>query len=172
MSRYKPGMFKKIVREHLYAFLYSPMDHKLDQKLKSIIMRNTNALASSHASFVYRKELYVLNDKEKLPRVANRLSNALHEEMNEYLEQVSLINIKEKPYVMGFIDRALNAADDLHDYFRLMPEPLHQPLKTLSEVFPPGNGKLSDDEVETFLKTNNDGIEKVKSRLVRNLIES
>ena len=75
---------KQNIKDMLHSYLYEPVIRKFQERLAAIITANSNALGSSHGSFIYRNEVYQLNEQERLPRKMNRLIPALHDQMDEY----------------------------------------------------------------------------------------
>lgn len=161
---------KQNIKDTLHSYLYEPVIRKFRERLAAIITANSNALGSSHGSFIYRNEVYQLNEQEKLPRKMNRLIPQLHDQMDTYLREVNELNMHEIPYVMGFINQVLNSSDDLNDYLRVLPETMHRPLKELMDSCPCRTTKLSPETVEEMRTRNNHSIELMKRRLVTNLL--
>lgn len=161
---------KQNIKDMLYSYMYDPVQHKFKERLSRIILKNSTALGSSHACFIYKNELYQLDENERPPRKVNRLLPELHSEMNEYLKDINRLNMHEIPYVMGFINQVLNSSEDLQDYMRVLPKVLHRPLQDAIESCPCCTSKLTPETVEEMCRRNYRSIELMKARLVRNLI--
>ena len=160
---------KSQIKELLYAFLYEPVQRQFKTRLDSLIIRNTAIAMVSHQSFTYRGNLYTI-DTSPVPRKLTRLVPQLHADMDAYLAELKQLNDKEVPYVMGFINQVLNASNDLHDYLRLLPASVHQPIQNLIATCPCCTKRLSDDEVQKIQAKNQQSIDLVKQRMVTNLL--
>jgi hypothetical protein len=90
--------------------------------------------------------------------------------MEEYLEELRQLEEEEKPYVLGFITKVLNACDDLSDCLKIFPESMHRPIKiVLSNWFHAGNN-LSDEAIKGFLEAEQEAIMRLKRRMATNLL--
>ena len=160
---------KQQIKDMLYAFLYEPVQRQFKTRLDSLIKRNTVILGASHQSFIYKGNLYS-NDPASPPRKLTRLIPQLHADMDAYLADLKQLNDKEVPYVMGFINQVLNASNDLHDYLRLLPASVHQPIQKLIDSYPYRTKQLSDAQVQEMQAKNQQSINLVKQRMMTNLI--
>ena len=160
---------KSQIKELLYAFLYEPVQRQFKHRLDALIIRNTAIAVASHQSFTYRGNLYTI-DTSPVPRKLTRLVPQLHADMDAYLADLKQLNDKEVPYVMGFINQVLNASNDLHDYLRLLPASVHQPIQQLIDSYPCRTKKLTDAEVQEMQAKNQRYIDLVKQRMVTNLL--
>ena len=157
------------IKELLYAFLYEPVERQFKQRLHTLITRNTVIMGASHQSFSYKGNLYS-NDPAPIPRKLNRLVPQLHADMDAYLADLKQLNDREVPYVMGFINQVLNASNDPHDYLRLLPSSVHQPIQALIDSCPCRTKKLTDEQVQEMQTRNQQSIDLVKQRMVTNLL--
>lgn len=160
---------KQQIKDMLYAFLYEPVQRQFKTRLDTLINRNTLISVASHNSFTYKGCFYT-NDLTPPPRKMNRLVPQLHADMDAYLTEVKLLNDKEVPYVLGFINQVLNASNDLHDYLRLLPSSVHQPIQKLIDSYPCRTKKLTDEQVQELQARNKQSIDLVKARMVMNLL--
>lgn len=161
---------KLLIKEGLYDYLYGPVQQKSDRRIKEIIIANTRALASSHQSFIYRNVVYEMDPKVLRPRLMNRLVDALKPDMDEYLQNLEMLNQHEVPHVMGYITQVLNSSDDMQDYFRLLPDIMHPPLQRMIDKCPCRTENLSEEFVTEMQANNQTPIELIKRRLVTNLL--
>ena len=160
---------KSQIKDMLYAFLYEPVQRQFKTRLDSLIKRNTVILGASHQSFIYKGNLYTC-DITPPPRKLNRLVPQLVPDMDAYLADLKQLNDKEVPYVMGFINQVLNSSNDLHDYLRLLPSSVHQPIQKLIDSCPYRTKKLTDEQVQELQTRNKQYIDLVKQRMVTNLL--
>ena len=160
---------KSQIKDKLYAFLYEPVQRQFKTRLDSLIKRNTVILGASHQSFIYKGNLYTC-DITPPPRKLNRLVPQLVPDMDAYLADLKQLNDKEVPYVMGFINQVLNSSNDLHDYLRLLPSSVHQPIQKLIDSCPYRTKKLTDEQVQELQTRNKQSIDLVKQRMVTNLL--
>lgn len=161
---------KQQIKDCLYHFLYDPVERKLEKRIRAIILANQKARGSSQFGFIYRNNWYTLEPDKPAPRRKDRLVDALKDKMDEYLADVENLNKREIPYVLGFINQVLNSSDDMQDYLRVFPEPLHPPLHDIIKKCPCRTTKLSPETVEEMKERNREPIEMIKSRLVLNLL--
>lgn len=160
---------KQQIKDLLYAFLYEPVQKQFKKRLITLVQRNTAITGVSHQSFTYRGNLYTI-DTSPVPRKLTRLVPQLHPDMDAYLADLKQLNDKEVPYVMGFINQVLNASNDLHDYLRLLPASVHQPIQQLIDSCPCRTKHLSDEQVREMQAKNQQSIDLVKQRMVTNLL--
>ena len=160
---------KQQIKDALYEFLYGPLQLSFKQHLDAIVLKCAKALNSQYLSFTYKGEVFAL-EGEKLPRRMNRLPDHLHSEMDSYLHDLAEVNEKEVPYVLGFITQTLNASNDLHDYFRVLPSAVHGPIQDLINSCPYRTKRLTDESVQDLLIRNAKSIHLTKCRMVQNLI--
>jgi hypothetical protein len=160
---------KQIIKDSLYDFLYTPVQRHFKIRLDTIILRNSLLGGYGHKSFTY-KGVHYSCDNGPPPRKWNRLLPQLKEQMDEYLFDLSQLNEKELPFVLGFINQVLNSSNDLGDYLRLLPESVHQPIKHLIASCPCQTKKLSDKQVELFQEQNKPHIDLIKKRMFTNLL--
>ena len=162
-------MVKHQIKTTIYELLYKPIDRVMQDKLVRIIIRNTILGKHTHKSFLYKNEVFNC-DETPLPRMMNRLDPSLYGEMTEYLAEMDEINNQELPRVLGFINQVLNSTNEFHDYLKLLPEQVHEPLNHLISACPCRNSKLSDEAIEIIKAKNAKAIDLIKQRMVINLI--
>ena len=160
---------KQQIKDMLYAFLYTPVEKQLEKQLDQIITRNCAIQALSHRSVTYKGHFYNL-DMAKPPRRMNTLAPQLTGAMEDYLKELNQLNKTELPYVLGFISAVLNASNDLHDYLRVLPEAIHQPIEQLIASCPRRTKKLSDFDVDSIQKKHQKPIDLIRQRMVTNLL--
>jgi len=161
---------KSNIKELLYHYLYDPIEKKLDEEIKALVIANAKALKSSQRGFVYRNHWYTTEPDKPAPRRKDRLIPALKSRMDEYLAEVTTLNTQELPYVMGFINQVLNSSDDLQDYFQVFPESLHEPLQTMIGSCPCRMTRLAPETAQEMRERNAHPIQLIQSRLVLNLL--
>lgn len=160
---------KQQIKDLLYASLYEPIHNAFQKRLEHIIIKNTMLIGASHKSFVYKGANYSL-ETSRPPTRMNRLHASMKQEMDEYLSEIKALNDHEVPYVLGFINQVLNTSNDLCDYLKVLPEPLHFPLKKLIATCPCRSHTLTDQLAQDLLDKNQKSIELIKERMVRNLL--
>lgn len=161
---------KQQIKDRLYHFLYDPVQRKFDLRLKHLIVANAKALSSSQDGFMYRNHWYTLSPDQPQPRPSDRLVPALRPEMDAFLRDRHQLNSYEIPYVLNYINQVLNSSDDMQDYLRAFPEPLHRPLNEMIESCPCRSTKLPPETIEELQERNHIPIELIKQRLVTNLL--
>ena len=160
---------KQMIKDMLYSHIYDPVEYRLHEKLKLIMGKNRLLNHHDMDYFSYKAKVYSLDGT--LIRSAPKLDPSLHGEMQEYLKELNELNRVEIPYVLNFINQALNASNDLRDYLKILPECLHKPIQELIDAHECRTERLTAEEVEAFKKRNTDSILMVKKRLMLNLLE-
>lgn len=160
---------KQMIKDMLYSHIYDPVEYQLHEKLKLIMGKNRLLNHHDMDYFSYKAKVYSLDGT--LIRSAPKLDPSLHGEMQEYLKELNELNRVEIPYVLNFINQALNASNDLWDYLKILPECLHKPIQELIDAYDCRTERLTTEEVEAFKERNADSILMVKKRLMLNLLE-
>ena len=160
---------KSQIKDLLYAFLYTPVQNHFKSRIDTLIARNTMILGASHKSFTYKSAFYEC-DTARPPRKMNRLVPQLIPDMEDYLADLKQLNEHELPYVLGFINQVLNSSNDLHDYLRLLPQSVHQPIEKLIATYPCRAKQLTDEDVDNIQTKNHQSIALMKERMVANLL--
>lgn len=160
---------KQMIKDMLYNHIYDPVEYRLHEKLKLIMGKNRLLNHHDMNYFSYKAKVYSLDGT--LIRSAPKLDQSLHGEMQEYLKELNELNRVEIPYVLNFINQALNASNDLRDYLRILPECLHKPIQELIDAHECRTERLSAEEVEAFKERNAQFILMVKKRLLLNVVE-
>lgn len=160
---------KQQIKDMLYAFLYAPVEREFKHRLDKIILQNTNLLGVSHTSFVYKGEYYC-TDQSRPPRKMNRLVSQMIPVMDLYLQELKQLNNTEIPYVVGFINQVLNSSNDLHDYLKILPISIHQPIDAFIATCPCRARSLTPEIIKELQDNNAKPIQLIKERLVINLL--
>jgi DNA repair exonuclease SbcCD ATPase subunit len=160
---------KQVIKDMLYSHIYDPVEYRLHEKLKLIVGKNRLLNHHEVDCFSYKAKVYTLDGS--MMRSAPKLDMSLYGEMQEYLKELNELNRVEIPYVLNFINQALNASNDLRDYLKLLPECLHKPIQELIDAHECLTERLSSEEVEAFRERNANSILMVKKRLLLNVVE-
>lgn len=160
---------KQQIKDGLHKLLYQPIESHLKTRIDTLIVRNTLLGNYRHKSFVYKGTLYSC-DTEQAPLKQNRLIPALKIDMEKYLSDVDQIFNQELPYVLGFINHALNASNSIADYLSIFPEAVHDPIRTLLNTCPCKTPKLTSQTIHGILYSNAMGVQLMKERLTLNLL--
>lgn len=160
---------KQQIKDVLYTFLYGPIQKQFKKQLDTIIIRNTALSNAAHASFSYKGKFYAY-DSSPPPRKMTRLLPQLQPMMDAYLKELNQLNSQELPYVLGFITQVLNASNDLHDYLKVLPAAIHQPIEAYIASCPCRTKHLTDFDVECMQQHNAATISLIKQRMVTNLL--
>lgn len=160
---------KQMIKDMLYSHIYDPVEYRLHEKLKLIMGKNRLLNHHDMDYFSYKAKVYSLDGT--LIRSAPKLDPSLHSEVQEYLKELNELNRVEIPYVLNFINQALNASNDLRDYLKILPECLHKPIQELIDAYECQSERLTTEEVEAFKERNAHSILMVKKRLLLNVVE-
>jgi hypothetical protein len=160
---------KQHLKDALYDFLYTPVQNQFKTRLETIIIRNAILSGYGHKSFTYKGERYSC-DVAPPPRAWNRLLPQLRPLMDEYLADLKHLNQYEVPFVVGYINKVLNASNDLGDYLRLLPDCTHRPIEKMIATCPCKATQLEEDKVISIREQNAVSIDLIKQRMVTNLL--
>lgn len=161
---------KKRIKDALYSYLYGPAEEKFQQTIKELIHRNTAIYKNTQPCFKYKGEVYTLEPTQMVPRPTNWLDQSLYGEMEAYLTDVKDLKDNELPYVLGYLNKVLNASDSFQDYYQLFPEALHSILRKLEESCPCRNDLLDQKTIEKIRNSNVIAIRRIKRRMTLNLL--
>ena len=160
---------KQQIKDALYDFLYTPVQNQFKLRLDTIIIRNTILAGHGHKSFNYKGEHYNC-DTGPMPRVWNRLLPQMRPQMDDYLRELKELNELELPYVVGYINKVLNASSEFGDYLQLLPESTHRPIEQMISTCSCHNRQLSEEQVNDLRNQNTTSISMMKARMVKNLL--
>ena len=161
---------KQQIKFALIGAMYAPTERRFANKLRDIITDNCTQVGYVHQSFSYKGEFY--NLELTIPRYKNqRLVPELHAGMDAYLADIQHLEYTEKPYIIGFFNKVLNASNSVLDYLELLPDCMQRPLRQLHltpECMLPR--ELTDEQVEDFRLAHSDWILMLKKRMVLDLV--
>lgn len=160
---------KQQIKDHLYSFLYEPVQRQFQTRIDDIILRNSLVGSYSHKSFSYKGVFYTC-DNSPPPIRKNRLVTQLRPDMESYLADLKELNEQELPHVLGYINQVLNSSDSFADYLLLFPSTIHPPLRDMAATCPCKIHKLLPDKVDQLMERNADSIRLLKRRLVTNFL--
>jgi len=160
---------KQQIKNALYSHLYSTVNRHFRHRLDTLIVRNTLTGGHSHKSFVYKNNMYSC-DQTAPPKKMNRLQPEYHPEMDTYLLEVKQLNEEEIPYVIGFINQVLNSTNELSDYYRLLPEAVHGPIREIIASCPCHTTSLPEEAAASLRDNNKKSITMMRKRMVINLL--
>lgn len=161
---------KQQLKDMLYHYLYDPVQKRFKERLDGIIQANNLLLQTRPDAFSYKGIVYQLDPRYLPPKIMPRLHKSLVPSMDVYLAELSELNNRELPFVLGFINQVLNSSDNLHDYIRALPESVHRPLKDVIAQCGCKTASLSELELQNLLVRNAASINLMKQRMVLNLL--
>lgn len=159
---------KQMIKNSLQSFLYEPAAQQFKTRLNTLVIRNSILAGYSHKSLTYKGDLYNC-DNTKPPKKMNRIVPQLIPAMEDYLKDLKLLQ-QEEHYVLGFITQVLNSSNSLQDYLRLLPAAVHRPVEKFIASCPCKESKLTEETVLAFRNRNQQYIDLMKQRMVRNLL--
>lgn len=162
---------KQQIKKALYEFLYHPVVNSFKARLDDLIQRNTIIGRYTHRSFVYKGVLYTHSAETGSPPLrSNRVVPSLVDDVLQYTKDIQLINDQEIPYVIGYINQVLNSSNHLCDYYRMLPESVHAPIRKLIATCPCRSQSISPELVNSIQEKNQSAIALLKERMVVNLL--
>lgn len=159
---------KKIIKDALYEFLYTPVEEHFQKRLDTIITGNSNLKNNSQKHLIFRGDIYATRDAGAPIRPINFCHPDVQPLMKEYVDDLNHLNNREMPHVLNYFNKVLNSSENLVDYFKLLPESVHGPLKKLS--CPCTVELLKDDRVTEIQQQHQEAIALIKQRMVENLL--
>ena len=162
---------KQNIKDVIYGILYEPVQKEFRGRIEDLIRRNCLYGNFTHRSLIYKGVVYQsLIEKTAAPIQKNRLVPQLRQEMDEYLEDLTELNEKELPRVLGYINQVLNSSEGLVDYLKLLPEAVHYPLERLIENCPCKGQELSAERIEALRLKNQESFDLMRTRMAHNLL--
>jgi len=169
-NRLDPRM-KQTIRDRMRDSLYQHVDRRYTEALQEIIDRNTLMGQHRHACFSYKGIHY----GEVVRFVYNRLHDELKPVMDKLIEERRQIKEEEEPFVIAFFNRALNKTNSIQDYLLMFPDCMHETLALFttpewraSSWWHPR--ELSDEEIAKFKEDHEPWLEKLRNRMMIDLI--
>jgi len=160
---------KQMIKDALYQYLYDPVQAAFQKRLDTLIRQNSRLLGNDQAYLDFMGEVYRTSTATvPEPRQINRCHKDIKPLMREYVADLDKLNSQEVPYVVGYINKVLNSSESLQDYFQLLPESVHAPLKKLS--CPCSENRLKPDQINRIQQNNQPALAMMKMRLVENLL--
>lgn len=161
---------KAQIKDALIEFLYKPVEVSMKRRIDELIIANTRAGKYSYKSFHYKGNQY--HCEEGLPpRNWNKLLPQFKNQMDEWLADFKRVEELERPFIFGFLNQVLNSSNHLADYYALLPESAHQPIKAMKIDNPLYPYPFMDkDRVDQLIAKNAVPIQMMKSRMVTNLL--
>lgn len=162
---------KQLIKDKIYAHLYEPTKAQFKKRLKAIVQQNSTLHQNAQVAFRYNGEIYFDHEyKPPFPQPINQLHPSLHSLMDEYLEDLDMLNTEELPYVLNYITQVLNSSDHLPDYFKLFPSSIHAVIQELINNCVCRADSITPDKAEDIKRKNTVPIELMKQRMVLNLL--
>jgi len=164
---------KSRIKQELYEFLYGPTNAAFAARLDKIVEANNATKSRAWAFFRFRGVTYFHSQAPRnahLSREIVTLDPALHSDMESYIEDLSKVNDRELPYVMGYINAVLNRTDHLPDFYDLFPDAFHGVLDKVIQKCPCRTRLLPDEKIQSLLSDYKESITLMKQRLVKNMI--
>lgn len=169
-ARLDPRM-KQSIRDRMREDLYFHVNRRYEETLQTIIDRNTMLGSYTHASFNYKGVHY--GPEQRF--VYNRLHDDLKPAMDKLIRERQEIRIVEEPYIIGFFNRALNKTNSIQDYLLMFPDCMHPTLALFttpewqsSSYWLPR--ELSDEQIAKFKEDHEPWLEKLRNRMMLDLI--
>lgn len=159
---------KNNIKKAITAFLYEPAQKKIKDKFD--LIANSFAVDSKHRepAFMYKGEVYFSEGFR--PVRGNKvglLPKRLYDHMEKWLADVQDIKAEEF-HVQGFLSCALIEANNTSELKELLPSCVHACITAPDEY--KGQSSLSLEEVARFHETHANHIQKIKERVVLNMI--
>jgi hypothetical protein len=161
---------KAQIKDALIEFLYTPVERSMKRRLNELIVANTLAGKYSCKSFHYKGQQYHCEDGPP-PRNWNKLLPQFKSQMDEWLADFKRIEETERPFIFGFLNQVLNSSNHLADYYALLPDSAHPPIKALKlddplHPYP----TLSPERINQIIAKSPTAIQMMKARMVTNLL--
>ena len=170
-NRLDPRM-KQTIRDKMRDSLYQHVDRRFNEALDEIIERNMILQQRKTGWFTYKGYVYGTPDN-RLTYIP--LHNELRPIMDKLLKDREQIRTEEEPFVIAFFNRALNKTNAIQDYLLMFPDCMHETLALFttpewraSSWWHPR--ELSDEEIAKFKEDHEPWLEKLRNRMMIDLI--
>lgn len=161
---------KQMIKDTLYQHLYGPVQEHYQKRLDTIIQTNSKLHGNSQRRLRYQETVYEMTNPGDVVRPINMVHPDVKPQMKEYIEDLTKLNSRELPYVLGFINQVLNSSNSLQDYFKVFPESVHQPIRELVDRCSCRGEFLKPETVERLKARHQVSIDLMKTRMVKNLL--
>lgn len=163
--------FKSLVRDRLVKFIYDPVDLYHKRELAEIIVENDALVGVQYHGFIYRNKFHTQSVYVRPPQNIPRLFESLHGRMDKMLDEQKLIELEERPLVLGYLQKWLNSSNDPTVLFQRLPTALRVPFQ---QVIAENGWDLPATDMDDAAHTMGIGersLDALKLRLMTNLIQ-
>lgn len=167
--------FRKEALNVLKNALYRRVDREFLSREAEIIYENSRLLGNTQKCMWHKGELIGAHfyHPSAIPRPANSIQPPIIEKYEALVLEVDQLVREEKALVVGYIRKVLNLPVAFESLFHLFPEQLHQALAGLKAFCPFTHLKpMEADAQQAFIKENEQYINLMKVRMLKNLINA
>lgn len=161
---------KNQFRAAFMDIIYAPYKERREKVLAKIIERNCVLKNTDRACFTYKGEYYGAMYAGAFERP--KLHPELVEEFSLWLQEDKDVQRFERPIIENFLIGVMHSSSVLLDWLRIFPDCLHAPVKNVMGQIGPEIAELPDEQVALYIHQHSDAIEKVRSRMMMNLLLS
>lgn len=162
----KDPAHKLQLRDKLDQFVYGPAKKKLDAKLASIMESHSIDAPNRSLAFMFKGTIYA-PENYRSPSKITLLTRRLYPYMDEWVAERNRLD-DERIEASGYFTCMLNESSHLGDLMALLPDCLHPALSSGEQYQPPSS--IDPARVQQLMNQHSHSIQKVKERLVLNLI--
>lgn len=159
---------KNNIKKAIKDFLYAPAQKKVNEKFD--LIANSFAIESKYnaPAFMYKGEVYFSEGFRPVRgHKLELLSKSLYDHMEKWLAEVQSIKAEEF-HVQGFLSCALIEASNTSELKELLPSCVHAYINAPDSYN--GHSSLTPEAVALFHQTHAHHIQKIKERVVLNMI--
>lgn len=161
---------KNQFREAFMGLIYAPYRERREKALRNIIERNCVFQNSARECFTFKGEYYGTIYAGAFERP--KLHIELYAEFTAWLQEDKDVQRHERPIIENFLIGVMHSSPVLVDWLQIFPDCLHEPVKKVVGMIPPETPHLPEEQIALLIHQHSDAIEKVRSRMMMNILLS
>lgn len=163
---------KDSVQKAIMGFVFDPFNLYIKKRIDKLIAKNAQLTKATQYGFMYRTEVYTGTNTQSLRPPYPRLHKDLIPEMEKIVREQDTVFKYEMPLLKGVLCHAMNLTRNPIEFFKLLPEELHQPLLVWKTQLEPlaHAGDVLDATAEEFKKKYEYAFDIIRVRIITNLI--
>ena len=166
------ALFRKNILSHLTKFVYGPFDEFYERELTDLIEQNDALIGGRTYRFRYMGMIY---EQPKIRVVGYRgkvypLEESFHERFQKVLDEKSMIDRDERPYVINYLNKILLKSEDSFAAIKALPCVLRRPFAEFIKDNGIETSELSIDVTGEAVGACEKSLSLLKQRLMLNLL--
>ncbi|MBT7452185.1 MAG: hypothetical protein HN793_15210 [Rhodospirillaceae bacterium] len=164
--------FRHEMLNRIITKIYTSSRGHRNKRIAKIIRANSLIHKNEQECFSFRSNTYEASDRKgAYPMPINLLDTSLKEEFIVFIGDGNALE-EERNFVKGYIQRVMMMTEHLADYLKLMPDSTHPIVQAFKDDLAPGEGVLTEEEIENFLEQNEKYLNLLRNRMTLNLLDA